>query len=147
MKSLTIAEQSGVWFHDLRETTNKPLALKTWYTPEGLADLLAQDIARAEEKLTTEPLDYLPLYDFQRAALEALEAVESKLAAGHRKILIAMATGTGKTRTCLGMLYRFIKSNRFRRVLFLVDRTSLGEQAEDTFENVRLENHQSFDDI
>jgi len=32
-------------------------------------------------------------------------------------------------------------------VLFLVDRTSLGEQAEDTFENVRLENHQSLDDI
>jgi type I restriction enzyme R subunit len=139
-----IAEQSGVWFHDLRETTNKPRALKTWYTPQGLADLLAQDIPHAEEKLTVEPLDYLPLYDFQKAAIEA---VESQLAAGHRRILIAMATGTGKTRTCLGMLYRFIKSNRFRRVLFLVDRTSLGEQAEGTFENVRLENHQSFDDI
>jgi len=139
-----IAEQSGVWFHDLRETTNKPRALKTWYTPEGLAELLAQDIACAEGKLTVEPLDYLPLYDFQKSAIEA---VESQLAAGHRRILIAMATGTGKTRTCLGMLYRFIKSNRFRRVLFLVDRTSLGEQAEGTFENVRLENHQSFDDI
>lgn len=139
-----ITEQSGVWFHDLRETTNKPRALKNWYTPQGLADLLAQDIPHAEEKLAVEPLDYLPLYDFQKAAIEA---VESQLAAGHRRILIAMATGTGKTRTCLGMLYRFIKSNRFRRVLFLVDRTSLGEQAEGTFENVRLENHQSFDDI
>jgi len=139
-----IAEQSGVWFHDLRETTNKPRALKTWYTPEGLSELLKQDIARAESRLVAEPLDYLPLYDFQK---NAIEAVETRLAEGHRRILIAMATGTGKTRTCLGMLYRFIKSNRFRRVLFLVDRTSLGEQAEGTFENVKLENFQSFDDI
>jgi type I restriction enzyme R subunit len=139
-----ITEQSGVWFHDLRETTNKPRALKSWYTPDGLAELLEQDITRAESKLAAEPLDYLPLYDFQRGAIEA---VESQLADGHRRILIAMATGTGKTRTCLGMLYRFIKTNRFRRVLFLVDRTSLGEQAEGTFENVKLENYQSFDDI
>ena len=139
-----IAEQSGVRFHDLREVTNKPRALKTWYTPEGLTELLDQDISRAESKLAAEPLDYLPLYDFQK---DAIEAVEARLADGQRRILVAMATGTGKTRTCLGMLYRFVKTNRFRRVLFLVDRTSLGEQAEGTFENVKLENFQSFDDI
>jgi len=39
-----------------------------------------------------------------------------------------MATGTGKTRTAI-MVYWLIKAGRFKRVLFLVDRTSLGGQA------------------
>lgn len=43
------------------------------------------------------------------------------IALGRRSVLIAMATGTGKTRTVLGMIYRFLKSGRFHRILFLVD--------------------------
>lgn len=58
-----------------------------------------------------------------------------------------MATGTGKTRTVLGMIYRFLKTNRFRRILFLVDRTSLGEQASDVFKEVKLEDLMTLDDI
>lgn len=49
------------------------------------------------------------------------------MAQGRRELLLAMATGTGKTRTCIGIVYRLIKSKRFRRILFLVDRTALGE--------------------
>ena len=58
-----------------------------------------------------------------------------------------MATGTGKTRTILGMIYRFLKTGRFRRILFLVDRTSLGKQATDVFEEVKLEELMTLDDI
>ena len=58
-----------------------------------------------------------------------------------------MATGTGKTRTILGMIYRFLKTGRFRRILFLVDRTTLGEQAYDVFREVRLEELMTLDDI
>ena len=43
--------------------------------------------------------------------------------------LLAMATGTGKTATCIALVYRLLKSGRFRRILFLVDRSALGEQA------------------
>ena len=50
-----------------------------------------------------------------------------------------MATGTGKTRTVLGMMYRFLKSGRFRRILFLVDCNALGTQAIDVFKDVQLE--------
>src|SRR5690606_36516722 len=56
-------------------------------------------------------------------------------------------TGTGKTVTCIGLVYRLIKSRRFRRVLFLVDRTALGEQSTDAFRHVRLEGHQTFADV
>ena len=58
-----------------------------------------------------------------------------------------MATGTGKTRTILGMIYRFLKTNRFRRILFLVDRTALGEQAQDVFNDVKLEDLQPLNKI
>lgn len=58
-----------------------------------------------------------------------------------------MATGTGKTRTVLGMIYRFLKTGRFNRILFLVDRTALGEQAEDVFYEVKLEDLKTLNDI
>ena len=58
-----------------------------------------------------------------------------------------MATGTGKTKTCIALVYRLIKTKRFRRVLFLVDRTSLGDQAGDAFKETKLENLESFSQI
>lgn len=61
--------------------------------------------------------------------------------------MLAMATGTGKTRTVLGMIYRFLKTGRFNRILFLVDRTALGEQAEDVFNEVKLEDLKTLNDI
>ena len=66
---------------------------------------------------------------------------------GQKEILIAMATGTGKTRTILGMIYRFLKTDRFKRILFLVDRTSLGDQALDVFKEVKLEELMTLDEI
>ena len=45
------------------------------------------------------------------------------------------------------MIYRFLKTNRFRRILFLVDRTALGEQAQDVFNDVKLEDLQPLNKI
>src|SRR5690606_13611366 len=59
----------------------------------------------------------------------------------------AMATGTGKTRTFIGLVYRLVKTRRFRRVLFLVDRSALGDQAINAFKHARLESLQTFTDI
>ena len=44
-----------------------------------------------------------------------------------------MATGTGKTRTCIGLLDVLMRSNRVQKVLFLVDRIALREQALEAF--------------
>ena len=135
---------SGVWFLDARRSTNHARPLASWYSPEGLRGLLGQDLERAEEKLQHEPRDYLPLRDYQR---EAIAAIEKAVTQGQREILVAMATGTGKTRTCIALVYRLIKAGCFRRVLFLVDRSTLGRQAADAFGAVRLENLQTFRDI
>lgn len=79
--------------------------------------------------------------------LRAVEAAERAVKNGAQTVLLAMATGTGKTRTVLGMMYRFLKSGRFRRILFLVDRNALGTQALDVFKDVKLEELHPLDEI
>lgn len=139
-----LATKSGVWFCDLRRPDNLSQPLDGWYTPEGLSALLARDAARAHEKLANDPFNYgFPLRPYQQAAIRA---VESAIETGQRELLLAMATGTGKTKTCIALIYRLLKAERFNRVLFLVDRSALGEQAANAFKDTRMENLQTFAD-
>lgn len=133
--------KSGIWFLDVRNG-EAPKALAGWKSPEGLMEELQHDIEEAEGEL--ERTDYSILEDknglnLRYYQIEAIQAIEKAILEGKREALISMATGTGKTRTVLGMIYRFLKAKRFRRILFLVDRTALGEQALDTFKEVKLE--------
>ncbi|WP_255145386.1 type I restriction-modification system endonuclease [Synechococcus sp. ATX 2A4] len=137
--------RSGIWFRDLRRANNLALPLDGWYSPEGLKELARQDVDRAHGQLRREAFSYgFPLRPYQRRAIEATEAA---IGAGQREILLAMATGTGKTKTCEALIYRLLKTGRFRRVLFLVDRSELGTQAADAFKETRMESLQSFADI
>jgi type I restriction enzyme R subunit len=135
--------KSGIWFLDGRRKQNHAVPLEGWYTPEGLLDLLKQDVEAAHAKLEVEPMPYIDR-DYQRAAILA---VEDALKEGRRELLVAMATGTGKTRTCIGLIYRLLKTKRFRRVLFLVDRSALGVQTLNALKSTHLENLQHFTDI
>ncbi len=136
--------KSGIWFCDLRRPTNLSRPLDNWYTPEGLAELLKRDEDKALAKLEQEPFNYgFTLRPYQQAAIKAAEA---SIGAGQRELLLAMATGTGKTKTCIALIYRLLKTERFRRVLFLVDRSALGEQATNAFKDTRMENLQTFAD-
>lgn len=137
-------EQSGIWFLDARKSTNHPRCLFTWYSPAGLQQLLKQDIDKAEQGLEEDSLHYLNLRDYQETAIRK---VEQAISTGQRSILVAMATGTGKTRMAIGLIYRLIKHRRFNRILFLVDRSALGEQAEAAFKDSRLENSNTFTQI
>jgi type I restriction enzyme R subunit len=139
-----LATKSGIWFLDARRPTNLSRPLDGWHRPEDLAALLRVDIDDAQAKLAAEPTEYLGLRDYQ---LRAIAAVEQAIAAGQRSILVAMATGTGKTRTCIGLTYRLLKTRRVRRVLFLVDRSALGEQTAGAYKEARLEQLQAFTDI
>ncbi len=137
--------ESGVWFLDVRSPTNHPRALTGWHTPDVLVHMLAHDPAAAQAKLVAEPPDLaqeaLRLRPYQ---VRAIQAVATAIGHGQRALLVAMATGTGKTRTVIGLIHRLLKSQRCRRVLFLVDRGALGTQARDAFNEVRLENLQTF---
>ncbi|XCS10207.1 type I restriction-modification system endonuclease [Aeribacillus pallidus] len=139
-----LEQKSGIWFLDARKSTNHPRPLQGWYTPQGLKNLLEKDTERSEQFLRDEKFDYLKLRDYQ---VKAIQAVEKALEEKKRNILIAMATGTGKTRMAIGLIYRLIKAKRFNRILFLVDRKALGEQAESAFKESKLENFHTFTEI
>lgn len=140
-----LATKSGIWFCDLRRSTNLRRALEGWYSPRGLLELLDQDIDAAHDQLKTEGFDYgITLRDYQ---INAITKAESAIEQGQRDILLAMATGTGKTATCIALVYRLLKSNRFRRILFLVDRSALGSQTYDSFNTTQMERLQKFSSI
>lgn len=58
-----------------------------------------------------------------------------------------MATGTGKTKLAIAMLYRLISAKRFRRVCFVVDRSALGRQTKDEFTTTKVVSGKAFADI
>ena len=142
--------KSGIWFLDLRQSHNVPKALHGWISPDGIMEMLEKDIQAGNQALQDLSYDLLRdkdglnLRDYQA---KAIQAAEKAVMEGKRTALLAMATGTGKTRTVLGMIYRFLTTNRFRRILFLVDRTALGEQAHDVFKEVKLEDLMTLDEI
>ncbi|MGN1136734.1 MAG: type I restriction-modification system endonuclease [Oscillospiraceae bacterium] len=145
-----IETKSGIWFLDLRNSSNTPKPLSGWINPEGLKDLLEKDISEADAQLRNTPFDLLRDPDglnLREYQIKAIEAAENAVINGAPTVLLSMATGTGKTRTVLGMIYRFLKNNRFKRILFLVDRTALGEQAADVFKEVKIEDLMTLDSI
>lgn len=134
--------QSGVWFNDVRDPLNTPRALMGWPSPQGLLEVFEANIQAADKSLDELGDDLLTSntgLNLRSYQVNAIHAAENAIRSGSTHALLAMATGTGKTRTVLGLIYRFLKTDRFRRILFLADRTSLGNQAFDTFKDVRLE--------
>ena len=59
----------------------------------------------------------------------AIKAIEDGVIEGKRAMLLAMATGTGKTFTLVSLIYRLLETKQFKRILFLVDRRALAAQA------------------
>lgn len=144
-----IKTKSGVWFLDVRNERNNSKALKGWYSPEGLLEMYKRDINTSNSKLVTSDISYLQdkaglgLRDYQISAIKSVEdTVINK--PDTQKVLLAMATGTGKTRTIIGLCYRLIKANRFKRILFLVDRRLLATQAIGNFEDNKIEGLNTF---
>ncbi len=139
-----LAEASGTWFRDARSPAHTARPLASFHSPHGLLDQLTRSREEAEQRLQQEGYAYLRLRPYQDTAIAAVEAA---LAEGRSACLLAMATGTGKTRTIIGLIYRLLKAERFRRILFLVDRTALGTQAQDAFNEAPLEQNQPLSKI
>ena len=65
--------------------------------------------------------------------IECIDTLCREIGLGRRKLLVEMATGTGKTRTAADFIKRLFEANAVTRVLFLVDRIPLAKQTEDAF--------------
>ena len=80
--------------------------------------------------------------------VEAVGNVEWSLKRNNPRSLVQMATGSGKTIFAITSVYRLIRYAGARRVLFLVDRSNLGEQAEKEFQGFRSpDDHRKFTEL
>lgn len=137
-----IETESGIWFRDVRLAQNHRRALMGWFTPDELLSLLEVEREQAQAALESRPFDFgFQLRPYQKAAILA---VEKTLRTEKRKMLVAMATGTGKTKLAIAMLYRLLSTKRFRRICFVVDRSALGTQTSDEFMSTAIEGPKTF---
>ena len=94
---------------------------------------------------TLPPVEQDYLYPVQ---VEAVGNLERSLKDDRPRSLVQMATGSGKTVFAITSVYRLIRYAGARRVLFLVDRSNLGEQAEKEFQAFRTpEDHRKFTEL
>lgn len=131
------------WFHDVRRPQNRSRKVATFHTPNALRELLERDSDAEFAKLRTIPLNPR-LRPYQ---VEANTAIEQTIADGKRKMLVTMATGTGKTLMTVNEIYRLMKSGVARRVLFLVDRRALAAQTVREFASFEAEPGLKFDKL
>lgn len=133
-----------IYFQDLRHPHSRSRQVSKFHTPEALREMLERDDSTAHEWLRSNAADHPLLRPYQ---CTAIESVEQALRNGKRRMLVAMATGTGKTLTTIALLYRLMKSGVARRVLFLVDRRALAAQAVTAFNKFEAERGLKFNQI
>lgn len=106
-----------------------PHAVKTFFKQDDLERRFASLSVRKD--LLAVPIDLkIVERDYQTKGIDKLC---EEMHRGRRKLLVEMATGTGKTRTAAALIKRLFEANAVTRVLFLVDRIPLAKQTEDAF--------------
>lgn len=123
----------GIVEHDY--LTGKQRVISEFPSPDELLSRLKGDIGITDEKdiqdflfpFNRSIIGLVPRY-YQEIAIN--RAVQSVLN-GKKRILICMATGTGKTFVAFQIIWKLWKSRRIRKVLYLVDRNVLADQAKD----------------
>jgi type I restriction enzyme R subunit len=124
----------GFLFHDKTGNASpieSTLSLEEFPSPEELWERYKawKGITETSQELVTSPSyqylsDEQPRYYQQLAVNRTIEAI----ARGQKRVLLAMATGTGKTRTAFNIVWRLWKTRRAKRILFLADRNILVDQ-------------------
>jgi type I restriction enzyme, R subunit len=130
-------------FHDIRDSLNLSREVRGFHSPEALQEMLSRDFAAELQALERVPRNER-LRPYQH---EANAAIEQALRERKRRMLLTMATGTGKTLTMVNQVYRLMKAEAARRVLFLVDRRALAAQAVRAFASFEAEPGLKFDKI
>ncbi len=132
-----------IWFHDVRHALNRSRKVSAFHTVKALREMQERSL---EVELAT--LRAIPIQEGVRPyQVEANTAIEQAITDRHRKMMVTMATGTGKTLMTVNEIYRLMKSGVARRVLFLVDRRALAAQTVRAFASFEAEPGLKFDKI
>ncbi len=121
----------GFLEHDRKNGTEKEIALNEFPSPNALWQRYKknENMTAKQEKIITQPYyfnvgDKTPRY-YQRIAINrTIDAI----AKGQKRILLVMATGTGKTYTAFQIIHRLWKAGISKKILFLADRNVLIDQ-------------------
>jgi type I restriction enzyme R subunit len=116
-----------IYFLDVRQENNLFRQLPTFHSADALAELFKRDYETCDRWFLENPInENTRLRPYQE---KAIAATEQAIARGWRQLLIAMATGTGKTFCTVSQIYRLLASKKAQRILFLVDRRAWAAQA------------------
>ncbi len=122
--------------HDFLMGTERDIAMEDFPTPDELYARFQKGanggagLTQAEEAIIGQPYyssqsTYPPRY-YQRVAVNrTLDAI----ARGQNRILLVMATGTGKTYTAFQIVYRLLRSGMKKKIMYLADRNILVDQS------------------
>ena len=122
---------SKFYEHDRLTGKERELSMEEFPTPEELWNRYIEEKELTEEqlKVITEPYYFMSAYKtpryYQRIAIN--KTVEA-IAKGQKRILLVMATGTGKTFTAFRIIHRLYKSGSKKKILYLADRNILIDQ-------------------
>lgn len=122
--------------HDMLTGTERQIALSEFPSPDELIErykvaankgqgLSANELAVINQPYYSSQNTYEPRY-YQRVAVN--RTVDA-IARGQNRLLLVMATGTGKTYTAFQIVYRLLKSGMKRKILYLADRNILVDQS------------------
>ena len=116
--------------------------------PEGGLYTAAEDTKPSTLRSRLQTLPPVNIPNLWQNKVKAVTGLERSLREDRPRALIQMATGSGKTMLAITAIYRLVKFAGARRVLFLVDRGNLGEQAQKEFEGYRTpDDNRKFTDL
>jgi type I restriction enzyme, R subunit len=133
-----------IWFHDARHPLNRSRQVADFHTPSAFEEMLGRDFDGPMEQLRATPHTDPKLRPYQR---DAIAGMEQAIADRKRRMMVAMATGTGKTRTLVNQVFRLMQARVARRILFLVDRRALAAQTVRAFSSFEALPGQKFDQL
>lgn len=118
--------------HDFVTGKERQIPLEDFPAPDELLarfkagrKITADEMRVISQPYYTSQTTYAPRYYQRNAINRTVEAV----AKGQDRILLVMATGTGKTYTAFQIVYRLLKSGLKKKVLYLADRNNLVDQS------------------
>lgn len=129
-------EATGVLtrFTDYDDIDYRSRTVFSFHQPQTLAALLREEDTVRNNLRGKYPFDST---GFRACQINAIQNLDESFSKNNSHALVHMATGAGKTFTAITSAYRLLKFGKMKRILFLVDTKSLGQQAEREFQAYR----------
>lgn len=129
--SLSSLEDEKKWVPDVGALVNEEVS-RTYIAESQIPEIKTHP-DYVNEDTRKEFIERNKLKILRNYQVRAIQAVQKSAQNSKKRFLLEMATGTGKTLTCAAIIKLFLKTGNARRVLFLVDRIELENQAKKSF--------------